>query len=419
MSNILIISLVYLPDNVSTAHIITNLCEDLSKFGYKVTVITSMPHYYPDPNMNLYNYKQCYFGNLIYKYDISGIRIFRIFMPQKSNKIFLRVIFWLWFNIMSLLIGMFLVLKDKPDIIFIPSPPLTNGIVAWLLSLLNKGKYIYNVQEIYPDIAVNSGILKNSLVITILKKIELLVYKKAHKITVISKGMKNNLIRKGIEAYKIEYIPNFVDINQMKAVSRINPFSIKYSITDKFVISYAGNVSVPQDLWSLISAAKALKHISGIIFMIIGEGMQLKVLKNYVEKSGLDNFLFLPFQPYNLVPEIYASSDLNLVTLSSFLKDNAIPSKVYRIMACSRAVLAISPQSSDLAQLIKEADCGFVVEPEDEIGLIKTIRWCYENKEKLSSYGESGRKHVLEQYTRQAVTRKYKRLIDLSVVDRE
>jgi len=374
-----------------------------------------MPHYHPDPHVNLDNYKQRYFGNLIYRYDISGIRVFRIFMPKKSNKIFLRIFFWLWFNIMSLLIGILLVLKDKTDIIFTPSPPLTNGIVAWLLSLLGGAKYIYNVQEIYPDIAINSGILKNSLVISILKKVELLVYKKAHKITVISNGMKNNLVGKGIKGDKIEYIPNFIDISEMKIVSRINSFSIKYSINDKFVISYAGNVSVPQNLRSLINAAKTLKHINEIIFMIIGDGTQLKSLKHYVERSGLNNFLFLPFQAYDLVPEIYASSDLNLVTLSSSLKDDAVPSKVYRIMACSRTVLAIASLSSDLAELIREANCGFVVAPEDEIGLAKIIRWCYENKEKLNSYGESGRKYILEHYTREAITQKYKSLIDLTI----
>jgi colanic acid biosynthesis glycosyl transferase WcaI len=378
-----------------------------------------MPHYHPDPNMNPYNYKQRHFGNLIYKYDIRGIRIFRIFMPPKSNKMVSRVFSWLWFNIMSLLIGMFLTLKEKPDIIFTPSPPLTNGIVAWLLSLLNGAKYIYNVQEIYPDIAINSGILKDSLVISILKKIELLVYKKAHKITVISKGMRNNLIGKGIKADKIEYIPNFVDINEMELISRVNPFSIKYSISDKFVVSYAGNVSVPQNLWSLISAAKILKNIKEIVFMIIGEGMQLESLKNYVEKSGLNNFLFLPFQSYALVPQIYASSDLNLVMLSSSLKNDAIPSKVYRIMACKRAVLAIAPLSSDLAGLIREANCGFIVSPEDEIGLAKIIHWSYENKEKLSLFSESGRKYILEHYTRETITRKYKHLIDLSVIDKE
>lgn len=409
MAKILILSLVFPPDNVSTAHIMGDLARDLNAHGHSITVLTTTPHYNWDGEADSNQPLRNVWGHLLQKSCFFSIPVYHILMPKKGSNVLMRLIAWVAFHQLSTLVGIAFI--PKPDLIIAPSPPLTIGVSAWIIGLFRGSRYIYNVQEIYPDIAVRLGAVRNRLNIYVLSRLENFVYKKAAVVTVIAPSMRHNLVGKRVPRKKIKVIPNFVDIEALYPLPKKNPFSIKHSIDDKFVVSYAGNIGVPQGLPTFVDAARLLQKESGIWFMLIGDGMQREVIRRRVEAFALNNIILLPYQPYSLVPQIYAASDVNLVPQTSEAGFDAVPSKVYRIMACSRPVIAVTEPSSDLASLVSEAGCGIVVQPGSARKLADAILWAYMNQNEWMKKGEAGRTHVAEQYTRKAITSRYDRLI--------
>jgi colanic acid biosynthesis glycosyl transferase WcaI len=267
------------------------------------------------------------------------------------------------------------------------------------------------VQEIYPDIAVRLGALRNKRLISLLERFERFVYRKGRKIIVIAPRMRQRLLGKGVPSNKVEVVPNFVDIDDLSPLPKDNSFSRQYGIHEKFVISYAGNLGPAQGLESFIEAAVLLRGEPGIHFMMMGDGNLKESLREWVAKLGLGNFTFLPYQPYSMMPRIYAASDVCLVPQAIETGCDAVPSKVYRIMACARPVLAITDPESDLAHLIKDAGCGAAVLPGSPSELADLIWEAYQEQVRWREMGQAGRYHVVEHYSRHTVTGRYDDLI--------
>ena len=343
------------------------------------------------------------------KSNYVGISVFHTLMPKKGSNIIIRLVAWVGFHILSTLAGLTIV--PKPDIVITPSPPLTIGVSAWVIGTLRRSRIIYNVQEIYPDIAIRLGALHNPLIIRLLYSLERFVYRIATCVTVIAPSMRLNVLRKGVSGEKVEVIPNFVDVGEFRPLPKDNAFSRKYAVHDKFVVSYAGNMGVPQGLDAFLEAAFLLRDEPHVVFMMIGEGMQGETLRRRKAELGLGGFIFLSHQPYSLVPEIYAASDANLVPQTSEAGFDAVPSKVYRIMACARPVIAITDPSSDLARLIVEAGCGSIVRPGSAQELAAAILEAYKRRDEWAKLGTAGREHVLAKYTREAITVRYHNLV--------
>jgi colanic acid biosynthesis glycosyl transferase WcaI len=175
--------------------------------------------------------------------------------------------------------------------------------------------------------------------IGLLERLERFVYRKGEKIAVIAPRMRQRLLEKGVPSDKVEVVPNFVDIGDLSPLPKDNEFSRRHGIQEKFVVSLR-NMGPAQGLESFIDSAALLRDETGIHFVMMGDGSLRESLRKRVEKPGLDNFTFLPYQPYSTMPQIYAASDICLVPQTARTGCDAIPSKVYRIMACARPVLA-------------------------------------------------------------------------------
>jgi len=410
MAKVVFLSLVFPPDNVSTAQIMGELALELKRLGHEVTVLTTSPHYNRDLEAEAKQPLNRYWGRILQKSNFRGITVYHVLMPKKSTNILARLPSLLSFHILSTVAGVFVL--SNPAVFIVPSPPLTIGVSAWVLCLLHRSKYIYNVQEIYPDYAISLGAIRNKWLIRMLYKLEAFVYAKASAITVIAPHMAQQLISKGVASGKVRVIPNFADVDDLLPLPKDNPFSRQYDVHDKFLISYAGNMGPAQDLDTFIDCAALLQNHSEIHFMMIGDGMSRDKLRQRVRGLGLTNFTFLEYQPYSLVPQMYAASDLCLVPQSQSVTSVAIPSKVYRIMACARPVLASTVKDSDLATLVNTVKCGLVVEAGSAQLLAETILEASKNPASLVKMGEAGRVHVMEHYSRQAVARQYDDLIE-------
>jgi len=410
MAKILFLSLVFPPDSVSTAQIMGDLAVDLKRLGHNVEVLTTTPHYNRDLEAESRQPLHKFWGAVLQKSTYQGISVFHVIMPKKGVSIIARILAWINFHILSTIAGVLAL--HQPDMIIAPSPPLTIGLNAWLLGLFRCAPYIYNVQEIYPDYAIELGVIRNQRIIDVLFWLERFIYNNAKFVTVIAPHMAQQLHKKGVPAEKVKVIPNFVDIEDLHPLPKDNDFSRQHNISDKFVVSYAGNMGPGQDLETFIEAAAILHLYPNIRFMMMGDGMLRDSLIQKVAELKLSNFLFLPYQPYSLMPQIYAASDLCLVAQKSGIASVAVPSKVYRIMACARPVLAATVPASDLSNLIAESGSGIIVEAGAPQSLADAILSASLSAEKLHAMGQAGRNHVVQYYSRQAISLQYNALVD-------
>jgi colanic acid biosynthesis glycosyl transferase WcaI len=414
MAKIVFLSLVFPPDSVSTAQIMGNLAEDLLQKGHTVQVLTTTPHYNRDLEAESIQPRMKYWGKLLQRSSYKGITVYHVLMPQKGSSIPARLLAWSGFHALSTISGLFAI--SKPDVYIVPSPPLTIGLSAWILKLILGVPFIYNVQEIYPDYAISLGAIRNKWLIRLLYKLESFVYREAKAITVIAPHMGQKISEKGVPANKIKVIPNFVDVDELQPLTKDNNFSRKHNIHDKFVISYAGNMGPAQGLETFIDTAILLQEHTNVHFMMMGDGMLRKSLERRIEELRLPNFSFLPYQPYSLIPQIYAASDICLVPQEAKIASVAVPSKIYRIMSCARPVIAITNTGSDLADLVIKSGCGMIIPPDSPEQLANTILSSIKDISQLQIMGLAGRKHVVQYYSRQAISQQYHNLVD-SLID--
>lgn len=410
MTDILLLSLVFPPDSVSTAQIMSELAVDLGKHGHRVTVITTIPHYNYDLKNERNQPLRPKWGKILSQSEYHGMTVYHTFMPTKGQNILYRILAWAFFHIVSIIAG--LIIVPRPSIIISPSPPLTIGLCAWLLGILYRAPYIYNVQEIYPDIAIRLGAVRSRWAIDLLYRLEKFVYSKSSAVTVIAPRMREQLLEKGVSNDKVHVIPNFVDVSDLVPLPKDNDFSRKHNLYSKFVVSYAGNMGPAQGLEYFIDAANIMKEETGVYFLMMGDGILRESFRQKIEQYNLGNFVFLPYQPYSLMGQAYAASDLCLVPQAIKTGFEAVPSKVYRIMACARPVLAVTDQNSDLARLVSESSCGAFVLPGSVELLAEMIRRAYQNQQEWQKMGIAGREHVVRHYARETVTNQYHELIE-------
>ena len=409
MAHILVLTLVFPPDGVSTAVILGELSADLKTAGHDVTVVTTVPHYNRDPEAESGQPLVRMWGPLLYRSEFQGVRVLHVGMPRKSGKVLLRLLAWTQFHVLSLIAAVALV--RRVDVIVAPSPPLTVGLCAWLLGRLYRAPYIYNVQELYPDIAIALGALKNRRAITLLFALERFVYARARIITVIAARMRRRILDKAVPAAKVRLIPNFVDVNDLAPLPKANGFSREHGLDRAFVVTYAGNMGPAQGLEAVLDSASLLNHESGLMFLLVGEGSLHDRLKTIARDRGLENVVILPHQSYALVPQIYAASDVCLVPLAVNTGSDAVPSKVYRIMACARPVIACADAKSDLAELVTLAQCGTVVPPGSPELLAQAVTNAIRNPSACAAMGRAGRAHVIAHYSRASISAQYEALV--------
>ena len=408
MPNVLILSLVFPPDSVSTAEIMGDLAQDLQALGHSVTVVTTMPHYNPDREAARRQPARGVWGPLLRRSTYHGMAVYHTAMPAKDASVPKRLAAWAGFHLLSTAAALTVV--PRPDVLLVPSPPLSIGVSAWIVGALRRAPFIYNVQEIYPDIAINLGAVRNPTLIALLKRLERFVYRRAAAITVIAARMRERLVERHVPPEKVKVIPNFVDLERLSPVARDNEFSRTHGLQDAFAVTYAGNIGPAQGLDIVLDAASLLPAGHPARFVLIGDG----ILRERFERASSDSagrVRVLPYQPSALMPQIYGASDICLVPQAAATGSDAIPSKVYRIMASARPLIAITDPVSDLAMLVRAAQCGEVVAPGDAAALSAVVQRAAAQPDEWRRMGERGRQHVIERYTREVVAGEYDRLI--------
>lgn len=273
-------------------------------------------------------------------------------------------------------------------------------------------KLVLNIQDIFPQNAIDLGVIKNPLLIKFFERMEIKAYRSADRIAVHSESNKRFLTdRKGIPSNKIYILHNWVDIKQFINVNGSGSYREKYGLNDKFILLFAGVIGPPQYLDLLINVAKEVKEMPDITFLFVGDGMEKDRLMKMVEECKLKNVIFKPFVSKEEYPGLVKDVNVGLVCLSSKNKTPVIPSKILGYMAASVPVVAFLNRESDGHSLIKDAGCGYSAVSDDFKRAPGIILKIYKERDKLMQYGENGFKYVSAHFDKSICISKLEKLL--------
>ncbi|MBI4470570.1 MAG: glycosyltransferase family 4 protein [Acidobacteria bacterium] len=402
---ILILHMRFHPDLTGTGPLVTDLATDLAAMGDQVTVVTSMPHYGRESIPSEFR------GRLLHRSRFQGVDVWRTFVyvpPNPSG--FHRSLNYLSYTFMSVVAGL---MCGRPDVILCVNPPITVGLSGWVIGLVRRVPMVFNVQDVWPDCLTIIGQLRSPWLTRIFKGLEKLIYRASCRVTVLSEGMKQNLMNKGVPEEKIAIIPNWANLDGIRPGPKHNGFREAHQLDGQFVVTFAGNIGYIAVLDKVLEAARLLREDPRIVFLIVGEGNAKRDLVEKAKALGLQNVRFLPTQPKEVFSEMLNATDAGLVTLNRSLGQLNVPSKTYSIMASGQPVLAAVPEDSEITRLIHEARCGVWVPPEDPRALASAIQRLVGQPEERRQFGLSGRSHIEKHYARSIITRRIRALLQL------
>ena len=403
---VLIHSIVFNPDGVSTAYLYGDIAVALQNAGYEVVVLTTTPHYNAIKEQVEKQPSKWKVWGFLKKSLFHGIPVYHV--PQRKFKsTALRLFGFVYWHIVSFLTALFM---KKVDVILSPSPPLTIGLLNLWIGKLKKAAVIYNVQEVYPDIlGKDSG-----LVFNILSKIEKKIYNHSDAVVTIDRVFHNTIVNRFNDPSKLKIIPNFVDTGLYRPLEYYpNLDKNLFKENGNLKLLYAGNIGKAQEWETLVVVAQKMLG-KPIDFYVIGEGAMKEYLESRIEEKNLSNIHLLPYQPRELMPEILAFSDIQFIFMEPEIAAQGFPSKVYTIMACGKPLLVCSPEGSPIVNFLSGLDCAKLVTDTSVEAKTDTIcRWLESiNPRSLKEMGENGRKEIQGKYSKEVVTRQYTNLID-------
>ena len=408
LKRVLIHSIVFGPDGVSTAYLYNDIALGLVRNGFEVVVLTTTPHYnIIDSELLKQPIAKKIFG-LYGLSEFNGINVYHIPLKKYKSTI-LRLFSFVYWHLFSFLFGLTF---RNISFVLSPSPPLSIGFISLLIAKLKGAKSIYNVQEIYPDLLINQGNLKSSLIINLLKNFEKFIYNNSAAVTTIDEVFYLQIKPRFLNSDKLHIIPNFVDTELYKPIEYNLVLPPTFDILNKKIkLLYAGNIGFFQDWEPILYAAKELIN-EDIEFWIIGEGVQKKYLEDSVKMEGLTNIKIYPYQNRSYMPAINNFSDIHFIVINKGMEQEGFPSKVYTIMACAKPLIVVTGLKTPLFNFLSNKDCSELITENRNEQFVKSVRKLASDKNLRLELGKNGFKHIYDSYSKEIVISKYVNLLN-------
>ncbi|MBU0529175.1 WcaI family glycosyltransferase [bacterium] len=384
---ILIYGLHFKPDLIGIGKYTGEMTDWLFDHGHDIRVITA-PHYYPE-----WKLKQRF---LWHKKEHNPYLTWRcpIYVPSQPKGI-TRLLHLLSFALSSIPI----VIKNiswKPDFIVSIEPPFFTTPFAIFFSKITKAKSILHVQDLEIDAAYSLNILKKGFLYKIVKNIERFILNRFNTISTISPMMKKQIVQKGIHKDKIYVLPNWADTENIYPTIDNKYLRNRLSIKPKQkIILYSGNIGEKQNLPNLINVAEKIQADNcNYIFLIIGDGAFKKRLVEDVKKRNIFNIVLLPLQPSRDLGALLTMADIHLVMQDKNISDYVLPSKLTNILSAGGVSIISAKQGTQLSQLVKKHEIGYLVEPDSESELYAAIIYLLVNKSQHNAISTNARKYA-------------------------
>lgn len=389
----------FLPDFGSAPVLMDELARALADAGHEVEVVTTLPRDRGEA-----------FRGLAYSRRRTGRLTVKRFWTNTGSGPLGRLLAWNVYTAGALLN---LAAVRRGDVLVLRTPPLQLGLPAFFAKVLRGAKVLVNVQDIHPDLAIESGILRSRAGIRFAKGLEKWVYGLADRIAVISDGFAANLRRKGVPEAKLAVLPNWVDTDVLAPRPKDNPVARRLGLDDRFVVMYSGTLSISSDrtIGRALEAAALLSDEPGFVLALVGEGLRKEALREKAAALGLGNVRFLPFVPYAELPDLLAAADVLLVPLDRSKSDLSVPSKLYTFLAAGRPILGLAAPGSEVGTVLAENACGLAAPPDDPAAVAAAVRALAASPERRRELGANARAYAVRHVSRRTVLARYDDLL--------
>jgi colanic acid biosynthesis glycosyl transferase WcaI len=383
---VIIVNRYYDPDQSATSQMATDLAGGLASRGIEVHVVTSR-QLYDEPDARLASRERR-----------KGVRVHRVATTRFGRSRLLgRAIDYASFylNCALTLHGL---LRRTDVLVAKTDPPLLSIVVAPIAKL--RGAALVNwEQDIFPEVACELGASPFPRWLDrLIRRLRDASLRAAGMNVVIGNRMREYLATRGIPSSRLCVIENWSDaIQPMPAAA--SDLRTRLALADRFVVCYSGNMGRAHEFDTLLAAAQALKGTAAFLFLIIGNGAKMEALKRAASASGLDNFLFLPFQPRDRLADSLAAADVHIASLLPALEGLIVPSKLYGILAAGRPLIFIGDTDGEIGRVIERAQCGNAVRTGDRDALVEALERLRAEPEARARMGERARRIFCEEFS--------------------
>jgi colanic acid biosynthesis glycosyl transferase WcaI len=400
------------PDVAPTGAVMTRIAHELIDRGHRLHVITALPWY------QRHAIEPGWEGRLVRSEQTTWGRISRVNpFPTDKRNIPARAVAFGGFTALATAIGMGT--RIAPDGVLAMSPPLTLGPAGAVVGRTRRVPLVFNIQDVFPDVAVELGLLTGERAIAGARWLERRSYRSADAVTVLSDDLAENVrakITRGLapdraarQEAKVRVIPNFVDTAHIVPSSSENEYRRTHGLSGLRVVMYAGNVGLSQSLELVIGAARAMCETRPeVVFVINGGGAARPDLE--VAAAGLPNLRFIDMAPIEQLPEVLAAADIHVVPLRTGLARSSVPSKMYSILAAGRPIVASVDEGTEVARTVESAGAGLAVPPDDQAAFTSAIEQLLDDDGARQRMGAAGRAFVVGWASPAAVAAAYEDL---------
>ena len=369
----------YPPDTSATASVVETMATALGN-KFNVHIIAGRPSYNPKISHPWYFFRTTA-ENTISVTRVGSSAKSRHSMPKRLMNYFSYI----------LLVIPHVIVSNPAAIICMTDPPIV-GCLGAFFARRKKCPFIYYIQDLHPDMALSSGMIKPGFLLNVWQTIHQWILKRADLVVVLDKDMRRRIISKGLKPDRIKIIRHGAPLDLRKDSRKLNLMEHICNPFD-FTVVHAGNLGFYGAWKTLIQAAKILET-DNVGFIFTGEGAYKKDIQRMA--SDCRNVRFLPFQPAEVLADVLASGDIHLITMQTGIEGMVSPSKLYPLLSAGRPILGVIHSQSDLASLITRNKCGVVSDPDDPDAIVETVRMLKKNPRQLAEMGRQASKLSLK-----------------------
>ncbi len=375
---------------------------DALSAAHEVTVVCGRPSYEPTERRAWRLWRTETARGLFHAAKVKIIRVGSTDYSRTEMR--RRILNYLTYVAVSVPMSLFV----RCDVVLGMTDPPFEGIVAALVALLKGKPLVYNVRDLYPDMAMGGSIVKPGLLTKVWEMLHRWALRRSTRVVVLGEDMHMQIVAKGVKADRVTVVRDGTEIceGSKPAVDLEVVRAIRGDF--KFVLLHAGNLGFYGAWETLVTAARKLAD-EGIGLVFVGDGAQ----RGQIEAAAADckNVRFLPFFPASKISSVLAAPDAHVVTVKRGLEGAIVPSKMYGILAAGKPIVAVAPKDTDVAKIGEERGFAVSADPDDASRVADVVRQIFQNTETLRRMGEAARAAAPD-YDRTNELRKFVRIIE-------
>lgn len=391
-----IIGINYRPEQTGIAVFTTGRAEFLTSRGHDVTMCTTPP-YYPHWRVGA-GYRRFWFG----RERIAEVDVLRcpLYVPTRVTPL-RRVLHEASFAITAFIGSLG---SRRPDVLVVVSPPLALGVVAAMLAFLWRVPYLFDVQDLQPDAALDLGMVAPGRIAAVLFAVERLAYRHAARVSTITAALRARIVAKGVSGDRVTHLPLWAEPELFDLSARTDDAALRHALglDETFIVLHVGNMGVKQGLDVVLDAAAQPGAAADVRYVLVGDGAARARLEADARARGLSRVRFVPLLPRAEFVRLLATSDVCLVTQQRTVADIVFPSKMLTLLAAAKPIVASVAAGSEVARVATAAGAAIVVEPEDPVALAEAVAALAADPDRRARLAASGRRYARTEWDRDA-----------------